>query len=60
LRSGSIDQSGGHHGSLKRSTRQNSFEFETVRPEQKILTADEKVRELLIFFKFRKSLGSRL
>jgi hypothetical protein len=32
-----------HQHSLKRSTRQNSFEFDTVRPEQKVLTADEKV-----------------
>ena len=30
--------------STKRSTRQNSIEFETIRPEQKILTADEKVK----------------
>ncbi len=29
--------------STRRSTRQNSMEFETIRPEQKILTADEKV-----------------
>ena len=39
-----------HQNSLKRSTRQNSFEFDTVRPEQKVLTADEKVRSSTFFF----------
>ena len=29
--------------SLKRSSRMNSHEFETVRPDQKVLTPDEKV-----------------
>ena len=38
-----------HQNSLKRSTRQNSFEFDTVRPEQKVLTADEKVRSSTFF-----------
>jgi len=33
--------------STRRSTRQNSIEFEVIRPEQKILTADEKVTDEL-------------
>ena len=39
--------------SLKRCSRANSHEFETVKPEQKILTPDEKVRE--VYSKLLKS-----
>ena len=44
--SNSIKRDGGGdtsvRSSVKRSSRMNSFEFETVRPDQKVLTPDEK------------------
>ena len=44
--------------SLKKSSRMNSHEFETVRPDQKVLTPDEKVIIVLQPTRKRERYGS--